>query len=306
MGGTPFQCRPIPMAKADELINQLQQESARRQEATRGDAMHADMIKGDTDTQSVILKSFQALVDYLGGATHKVEVQNHLKQIGTPDALKVAQAVDKLHATVKAHDNNPYLSDLQKVMDDVLSAINKLPTEQVDNSQDLGQILEAIKNIKMVVEAPKIDVKPTPVNVEAPDFKPLVSGLKSVQKQIASIAIPDNTKDLTALVNQMKKMNTLFNEFLDSVPSGGGGGGSSMPSYIDTTGNYAPANLDEAGNVKVSTGGTLVPESYTSIEFSNYDSNDNAGTVVYHLTNGDTVTLTFVYSGTRLTSITRS
>lgn len=51
--------------------------------------------------EKTFVNSFTVLIKFLDGQTTKTEVVNQLKSVGTPDALKVVQAVKELDRTTK-------------------------------------------------------------------------------------------------------------------------------------------------------------------------------------------------------------
>jgi hypothetical protein len=84
----------------------------------------------------------------------------------------------------------------------------------------------------------------------------------------------------------------------------------SMLAESAATGEIRRVKSNDAGELLASlAGGTLVPEEYDYISIPSYDANNNPLTVVYKLggAGGTTVaTLTLTYSGTNLSTVTRT
>lgn len=202
-------------------------------------------------TQEVIAKSFKVLVDYLDKRVSKTNVVNQLREIGTPDALKVVGAVESLHETLKTHENTD-LSEVTSVMKQMLTEVQKIPKENielpeqkfVDYSKQFSGLEQAIKSVekvvkaqKLIAEAPIVNLPETVVNVPEVDLKPLQDGLKSVVKAVNDILIPEYKTDNTEVEKLIKKSNDLLKKLLDKPVGGGGGGGGRATPYEDSSGN---------------------------------------------------------------------
>ena len=186
-----------------KLINE------KNQQAQLDSKKHQELLLDNTRTQETIVKSFNALVRYLDNQVSKTHVTNQLKEIGTPDALKVVSAVDSLHETLKTHENTD-LSEITKVMQSILSEAEKIPKSHntidipkpIDNTKQLDNLVKAIKSVekvvkeqKLIAEAPIINVPETNVNVEAPDLQPLQASIKDVVGAVKKIVIPEYKTD---------------------------------------------------------------------------------------------------------------
>lgn len=190
------------------------------------------------DLQETIVKVVKSLVDYLDGHTSKTVILNQLKEISTPDALKVAQAVDEMHNTLKTHENVD-LTPLVDVMNNVLNETKAIPKSQKDvkipdpidtrkQLQDLTdqvkQLIKVTKDKETIVEAPNVNVEPTKVNVKT-DTKDIA---KEVSKTTTAIdgmrkeqPIKDGamqTQDISSLISEnydsfkIDYINDVFNE----------------------------------------------------------------------------------------------
>ncbi len=150
-------------------FTKLQSQAKERDEKIQAGKKTLDAQMSNIELQRTIVRSFASLVDYLDKNTSKTEVVNQLKQIGTPDALKVAKSVDSLHDTIKSQKT----VDLTETIQALTRVLDKEEIDDPDYTEQLKEILSAIKAHQTVVEAPV-------VNVPAPDLKPFENGLKSV------------------------------------------------------------------------------------------------------------------------------
>jgi hypothetical protein len=213
------------------------------------EAKHQELVDGHYNTQKTVLESFKLFVDYLEHHTSKAEIVNHLQEIGTPDALKVVTAVNELHETLKTHENTD-LTEVTKLLHDLLQETQAIPKEntpvnipdtvtvanQADYSKDLKNLLDAVKAIKLVAEAPVVNLPAPQVQVEAPDLTPLQSATKAVEKAVKSLVFPEYKTDNTGVEKLLKKTNKLLDELLDKPTGGGGGGGGRATPYQDAAG----------------------------------------------------------------------
>lgn len=152
-----------------DALERVKQARDQRLRQVGDDKKHEELITQSLQTQETILRAFSSFVEYLDNRVGKTEVVNQLKTIGTPDALKVVSAVEELHETIKAQEKVD-LTDTIAALTEVLNKEGKEPTDYTDK---LNELLEAIKAQQTVVEAPV-------VQVDAPDLKPLQSGLEKV------------------------------------------------------------------------------------------------------------------------------
>ncbi len=243
--------------------------------------------------ETTVVTSFKALLRYLDGKTTKTEVVNQLKEIGTPDALKVVEAVNGLHETLKTHKNTD-LSEVTTILRDVLAHVSEIPKEhpetpeqredvKVTNLNDLGKYFEKLefavnavaeKEIpapQVNVEAPNVKVDAPIVKVDAPDFATLLKPLKDVVQAVKNIAIPAQIKtDTSKIEKKLDKSNELLEKISEKSMGGGGGGGHGTP-YVDSTGKHAYVELDN-GAIPIT--GTITASSSTLADFSVNDIED--------------------------------
>lgn len=216
------------------------------QEAKEAQSRNEDALAFN-DLQQTIVKSFSTLVDYLDNRVTKTAVVNQLTQVGTPDALKVVEAVNRLDDTIKSQEKTD-LTEVTDVLRAVLVEAKAIPKEQVNISipeqkdyvaqfNELTNAIKAVESVvkaqKLRVEAPIVNVPETQVNVEAPDLTPITKDIERAFKQaIGLIDIPKPEKlDISPLVKEQQKTNKILAE----MPIGGGSDGSSSiaPFMVD-------------------------------------------------------------------------
>lgn len=226
---------------------------------------HAQGELMSLQTQETIVQSFKSLVDYLDNHISKTVVLNQLEEIGTPDALKVAQAVQSLHETLKTHENTD-LSPVTDVLRDLLAETKKIPKESVeipetkvfDYTKDLKSLEKAVQAVEKVVkaqkttvEAPIVNVPAPKVNVDAPDLTPLQTDIKAVVDAVKDIVIPEYKQDNSGLEKLLKKLDKRLVDLPEQIPRGGVGSGGGIPSYTSSTGSFTQVQLTPDGKVPV-------------------------------------------------------
>lgn len=220
---------------------------------------HADNQLANVQLQETVVKSFASLVGYLDRKVSKTEVVNQLREIGTPDALKVVASVENLHETIR---NKPEvdLSEIVALLKDSLEQVKLIPKEQVElpDSPDIPDYTDSFKRLedtissvksaieaqKTTVEAPVVNVPETVVNIPETDLKPLERGLEKVEKSVKALVFP--TTDTSKLEKEQVKQTKLLKEIRDKPVGGGGGGGSSWPAVNDA-GVAQPLHVDDTG-----------------------------------------------------------
>lgn len=253
------------------------------QKAT-AEEQHRDLLSGFVQVSNSVVDTTTTLIKYLEGSTSKVQVVNQLKEIGTPDAFKVVDAIQSLHTTLKTHKNVD-LTEITSVMKDVLKQVESIPkthaeaqeqkfidyTDQLKSLETVvASIEKAIKEQKLVAEAPIVNVPETQVNVEAPDLKPLQKSIKDVITAVTKIVIPEYKTDNKAVEKLIKDSNKLLKGILEKpVSSGGGGGGRATPYQ---TGENAPAfvTLETDGSLPVTIKGSITD--YSLVQFDDTSS----------------------------------
>jgi len=260
------------------------------------------------DLQETILRSFQGLTNYLDNQVSKTAVVNQLKEIGTPDAMLVVQAVEQLHQTLQTHENTD-LTEVTAVMRELLEESRKIPKElpimpeipeaqSIDYTIEFGKLTSAIEAVeevvkaqKLIAEAPVVNVPETQVKVDAPNLKPLQKGMTDVVKAVKAIVIPEVIFDTKPVEKLLKKVNKNLEDIAEYGSSGGSGGGVT---------SIAPFMVN----------GALPVSDTASPGYTLYDVNDSAP--IYIGTNNDSDALTsasdwtiykHTYSGANVTAI---
>lgn len=226
-------------------INKDNLERQRREEERLQDKV------AQLDLQETVVKSFGMLVDYLEGKVTKTVVVNQLKEIATPDALKVVDAVNSLHDTLKTKETD--LSEvtgvLKSILDEAKSIPKKLPEHKepkvIDYSGQFKNLQKTVEGLQKVVEKKNLEVtvqpqeNPAPiVNVEKPDLEPVRKEITNVVKSVKGLVFPEYKTDNKEVEKLLRKSNKLLEELLDQ-PTGGGGGGSSWTA-VDENGTPVP------------------------------------------------------------------
>lgn len=230
----------------------------------KSDTQHELQLKKLDSVSNDIVSAIGVLIRFLDGKTSKTEVVNQLKSISTPDVDKVVHAVSKLDKDILANklDLKPLIDELRSVKRELTLVPGKIKTpEQKDSVKvtNLGEIKldttkveQAIKNLKL---DPKIEVKPTDVNIAPLDLKPLKDELLNVVNAIKSQKYPEfptiEPTDLTKLEKESKKQTKLLTEIKDKPTGGSGGGGNGTP-YVDATGKPLNVELDSDGSIPTS------------------------------------------------------
>lgn len=162
-------------------------------------------IDNHFETRETTLRAFQSLTRYLGDHTLKTEVTNQLKEIGTPDAMKVVEAVDDLHKTLKTHENVD-LSGMTKLLDQILKEAKAIPKDHKDieipeqvtvsnmpkpidyaeRFKSLETKMDRFIDLATKIEAKKTIVEAPTVNIET-DVKPLANEVKKFDKSITKL-----------------------------------------------------------------------------------------------------------------------
>jgi len=228
------------------------------------DQRHKELTDSSVKVSETVVSVVATLIEYLEGKVSKTEVVNQLDTINTPDVFEVKNAIDALHATLKTHKNTD-LTGITTLLQGVLDEAKKIPkelpktekqqfidyTEQIKGIKELiPAITKAIKEQKLIVEAPIVNVDSPTVNVESPDLKPLQTSLKAVETAIKKIVIKEFKLDNKGLETLVKKSNELLKKLLDKpVSSGGGGGG--VVSFVGSNGYAEPVVKNADGSVPI-------------------------------------------------------
>lgn len=216
--------------------------------------------------ESTMVQAFGALIQFMQGNTSKTEVVNQLKSISTPDVDKVVQAVSKLDKDILSNklDLKPVtdaLNGMKRELGLIPKSLPKIPeakdsvkvTNLKEIQLDTSDVVKAIKDLKLVAEAPIINEKEV-------DLKPLQSIMLDLLKVVQSqkpVEIPKFPEipktDLTKVEKKLDTSNKLLKEITEKRFGGGGGGGGNGTPYIDDTGKASYVELSSDGSIPVST-----------------------------------------------------
>jgi hypothetical protein len=244
-----------------------------------------EQLSANVDLQKTIVKSFSMLVDYLDGKTSKTLVVNQLKEIATPDALKVVSAVEDLHETLKTHQNvdlTEMTTVLKSILDEAKLIPKNLPEEKEDKdyTEQFANMVEAVKSLEKIVKEKDLSVtvqerehEAPVVNVEAPNLEPLRKEMANVVKSVKSLVFPEYKTDNKEVEKLLKKSNELLKGLLEKPVGGGGGGGSSWVA-VNESGVPVPIEL-QSGAVPIT--GSITASASTLADFAINDS-DNTTT----------------------------
>jgi len=255
----------------------------------------------------VIVKSFKALLDGIQSGTLKTEVTNQLREIGTPDALKVVKAINSLQDTISKQEPTD-LSGITNVLEQVLAEAKQIPkshnvvdipkpidtTKQLEALEKTVKAVEtAIKAQKLHVEAPIVNVPETVVNVDAPDLKPIQESVtksgKDVVTAVKGIKIPElNTDPVEKL---LKKTNKLLEELPELMPRGGGGGGAVIPQVLTERYDYNDSTTIYTATAALGTANSATGWTITKYDLT--DTNDASGKVATDVSWDDRATGSF-------------
>lgn len=239
------------------------------------------------DLQKTVLEAAKGVVDYMDGNTSKVVVTNQLESIGTPDALKVAEAIEEMHSTLKTHENTD-MSETVGVLKQILNEAKDLPKsipkpekqKFKDYSQEFKLLTDAVKAAnesvkaqKIQVEAPVVNVDAPQVTVDAPDLKPFEKNIvKAFDKSVKGILFPKYKTDNSKVEKLLEKHTKLLKDIRDEAGKGGGGGGLTLGelakvSVVESTDNpgvFGLVVLNPDGSTLSAGGGSSPSSTYGS------------------------------------------
>lgn len=244
---------------------------------------HQETIQAIQAQQNALLDAFRVVIQYLR-STSKTEVVNPVTSVETPDVAALADLLQSVDATLKTHRNTD-TGQLEQLLGQAITELQAIPKElpaidipeavtvknQLDFTEQLKAIEQAVKAQKLHVDAPKITLPAPVVNTEAPDLDPITKQLETVVKAIKATPAPTAT-DLTKLEKLQKQANDLL-DTISRKPNGGGGGMLSLQAKgvaggnmyvnsvesIDYPGVYGLVMLNPDGSSIGTGGGTYTP-----------------------------------------------
>ena len=227
---------------------------------------HKQRIDQTAQFERSVIGAIEKLVTYLDGKTTKTEVVNQLKEIGTPDALKVVDAVNAIHTTLKGQKQLD-LAPLTATLSNILVEVKQIPKQ---NTEAIEQV--TVKNmpdseklfasLEKTIQGLKLEANPV-VNVEKQDFTPLQKQLSDVVLAVKGLTFPEQKlNDLSKLESSAEKANKQLDEAnkhlkkLVDKPVGGGSGGS---------GHSTPYQNEEGRATYVTTFNGSIPTTDTAL-----------------------------------------
>lgn len=242
------------------LIEGNRRRAAERQSQVR----HDEGVNSNSAVSETIINVAESIVKYLEHKTTRVEITNHLKSIGTPDALKVIPVLRELQRTLATHKNTD-LTEITAVMKQVLDEAKLIPKEHpdfpeshkpIDHTAQFESLEETLKAVgkliedkDMVVEAPVVKLPAPIVHVDAPDMTPVQTGLRDVVKAVGGIVIPEFKTDNAKVEELLKGANKLLKDLLEKPISSGGSGGGSTWIATNSDGIPMPIGVDAHGSI---------------------------------------------------------
>lgn len=245
----------------------LRQERLKKAELEAKDKRHTELVSAVNNQTATTIKAFNAFTKYVDRKISKTEVVNQLKQIGTPDAMKVMSAVNDMHSTLKKLKNAD-LTPVAKLLEDLIGEVSQIPKEspeavesvEINNLPDfdsyttrIEQAVQAL-DVKPVVnvQAPQVTVKPADVHIEKQDFTTLEKALKQVVSAVENIVVPAQIlTDVTGVEKKLDKSNDYLKKISEKSFGGGGSGGhttpyqddQARPSYVTLVDGKIPVSL---------------------------------------------------------------
>ena len=242
---------------------------------------HLKAVAQLSQLEGNVLRAIELLVKFLDKKVTKTEVINQLREVSTPDVLKVVAAVEKLDGTVQQNklDLKPLeeqlklavgqLKQVPKTLPDAPEAIESVKVSNLSDI-DLKPLLDAINALDLKVEAPIVNVDAPKVDVAAPDLKPIKAIFTDLLKAVNKIKMPDvklEATDTSKIEKELEKQTKQLDELIKQPKGGGGGGGNGSP-YIDSTGKVMNVELETDGSIPVTVvaGGSAAAQTVSKID----------------------------------------
>lgn len=243
---------------------------------------HLKAVAQLSQLEGNVLRAIELLVKFLDKKVTKTEVINQLREVSTPDVLKVVAAVERLDDTVQ--QNKIDLSGVEQELKNAVEQLKQVPKTLPDAPEaiesvkvsnlsdiDLKPLLKAVNALDLKVEAPIVNVDAPKVDVAAPDLKPikelftkLLAGVKAIKMPDVKVEATDTKKIEDELEKQTAKLDELIKQ-----PKGGGGGGSGV-SFQDSAGRPVRVELEADGSIP--TTGTSQSLDYSLVQFDDTSS----------------------------------
>lgn len=229
--------------------------------------LHSQQVVSDT-----IIESISSLIKYMEGRVSKTEIMNQLTEIGTPDAIKVVNAIQKLEETIVDNktDIKPILDTLEllveynkKYSEDLVSGLEKLSPKGEVKVNNLNEITLDTSDLEQVIkdELKKINIAPkVEVKTEKTDIEPLRGLLQSIldqvvankpEKPLDTLKISNlkeiKPTDTKTIENKLEIGNKYLKEISEKKFGGSGGSGratpyeeNGIPAFVELSNGYIP------------------------------------------------------------------
>ena len=242
---------------------------------------HLKAVAQLSQLEGNVLRAIELLVKFLDKKVTKTEVINQLREVSTPDVLKVVAAVEKLDGTVQ--QNKLDLSGVEQELKNAVEQLKQVPKTLPDAPEaiesvkvsnlseiDLKPLLDAINALDLKVEAPIVNVDAPKVDVAAPDLKPIKAIFTDLLKAVKNIKMPDvklEATDTSKIEKELEKQTKQLDELIKQPKGGGGGGGNGSP-YTDSTGKVMNVELETDGSIPVTVvaGGSAAAQTVSKID----------------------------------------
>lgn len=239
---------PLRQFYQDQATNQMAQQQYKERTAQLN------------ELENTVIESIGALIRFLDGKTTKTEVINQLTSISTPDIDKVVEAVSKLDKDILANqlDLKPLVDELRQIKREMSLVPKSLPKfEQKDAVKvtnlsevklDTSKLEKLIKDLKL---DPTIEVKPTDVQVAAPDLKPLETALKAVVTAIKNQKYPEFPEIPITDLSEVEKKLDESNKHLKDIATRPANTPSSNSPYINSDNKLVNVQLEADGSIPI-------------------------------------------------------
>lgn len=264
-------------------LRQFYQEQASTQMAQKQYQQRTAQLN---ELENTVIESIGALIRFLDGKTTKTEVINQLTSISTPDVDKVVEAVSKLDKDILANqlDLKPLVTELQQIKREMSLVPKSLPkfeqkdavkvTNLSDVKLDTTKLEKLIKDLKL---DPTIEVKPTDVQVDAPDLKPLETALKAVVTAIKNQKYPEFPEIPVTDLSEVEKKLDESNKHLKDIATRPANTPSSNSPYINSDNKLVnvpletdlsiPITLKNPGDISGSTVYSKPTDAYELVQY---------------------------------------
>lgn len=242
---------------------------------------HLKAVAQLSQLEGNVLRAIELLVKFLDKKVTKTEVINQLREVSTPDVLKVVAAVERLDDTVQ--QNKIDLSGVEQELKNAVEQLKQVPKTLPDAPEaiesvkvsnlsdiDLKPLLDAVNALDLKVEAPVVKVDAPKVDVAAPDLKPIKAIFTDLLKAVNKIKMPDvklEATDTSKIEKELEKQTKQLDELIKQPKGGGGGGGNGSP-YVDSTGKVVNVELEMDGSIPVTVvaGGSAAAQTVSKID----------------------------------------